>query len=107
MSIKRLLIAVFLLFQMTWGLAGCAGPKPIEDIVLARAAMDAARTVGAQSSAPGYYHKSEESYHLGQIALKGNYNREAQLHFANARMYAEKAENVTRLKKFKSGEALP
>ena len=84
---------------------GCAGPKPIEEIVLAKAAMQAARQVGAQSVAPGFYHKSEESYRLGSIALKGNYNNEAKRYFVKARRYAEKAENATRLKKFRSGES--
>jgi len=69
--------------------------------------MDAARNVGAQSVAPGFYHKAEESYRLGQRALNGNYNNEAKKHFIEARRFAEKAENSTRLKKFKSGEVFP
>ena len=88
-------------------LAACAGPKPIEEMVLAKVALDAAREVGAVSTASGYWYQAEENYRKGKRALRDNYNYDAKEFFVQARIYAEKAENSTRLKKFKSGEGYP
>ena len=98
----------FILFITTLLLfTSCAGPRPTEDMVLANTALEAARVVGATSVAPGFWHRAEESYRKGLNLMKGNYNYEAKEAFIEAREYAEKAENSTRLKKFKSGEAFP
>lgn len=88
-------------------LCSCAGPKPLEDMVLAKVALDTAKEVGAPSAASGYWYKAEENYRKGLEALEGNYNYDAKEFFIEAKIYAEKAENSTRLKKFKSGESFP
>ena len=85
----------------------CAGPKPIEELTLARVALDAAKDAGAASLASGYWYKAEESFRKGSEALNGNYNYDAKEFFIQAKLYAEKAENSTRLKKFKSGDSYP
>jgi hypothetical protein len=85
----------------------CAGPKPLLDYTLARTAMNSARDVGAPSFAPGYWAKAEESFQKGEAAFRYNENFEAEELFRRARAYAERAENSTRLKKFKSGENFP
>lgn len=86
---------------------GCAGPRPIEEHVLAQIALQSAKEAGAATLASGYWYKADESYRKGLEALKGNYNYEAKEHFISARINSEKAENATRLKKFKSGESYP
>ncbi|MCB0355674.1 MAG: DUF4398 domain-containing protein [Bdellovibrionales bacterium] len=88
-------------------LSACAGPKPAEELVLAKVALEAAKEVGAASAASGYWYRAEENYRKGQEALKSNYNYDAREFFIQAKNYAEKAENSTRLKKFKSGESYP
>ena len=94
-------------FFMFLNLIACAGPKPVEDMVLAKAALDAAKEVGATSSASGYWYRAEENFRKGKKALRDHYNYDAKEYFVKAREYAEKAENSTRLKKFKSGEGYP
>lgn len=96
---------LFLFFLMCCVfVAGCAGPRPLNEILYADTALEAARNAGAPAITPGFYHSAEENYNLGKKALEGHYNLEAQKYFILAREYAEKAENATRLKKFKSGE---
>ena len=88
-------------------MSSCAGPRPVEDLVIAKAALDAAQEAGATSMAPGFWHQAEESYRKGLKSMQGNYNYEARTHFQKAKVFAEKAENSTRLKRFKSGEGYP
>ncbi|MCB9025006.1 MAG: DUF4398 domain-containing protein [Bdellovibrionaceae bacterium] len=88
-------------------LSACAGPRPLEEMVLAKVAIKAAQDVGSVSIAPGYWYKAEENYRKGLESLKGNYNYDAKEFFVQAKIYAEKAENSTRLKKFNSGENYP
>ncbi len=94
-------VSAFLVFML---LLGCAGPKPMEEMVLAKVALDAAKSSGAVSVASGLWYRAEESYRKGRAALKDNYNYNAKEFFIQSRSFAEKAENSTRLKKFKSGE---
>ncbi len=96
--------AFFILFLT---LVGCAGPRPLEEMVLAKVALDSARESGAVTFASGYWYRAEESYRKGVVSLQGNYNYDAKEQFQEAKIYAEKAENSTRLKKFKSGESYP
>lgn len=88
-------------------IVSCAGPKPAEEYTLARTAMQAARAVGAPSFAPGYWAQAEESYRKGEKAYADNANYDAKDLFESARIFAEKAENSTRIKKFQSGEGFP
>jgi hypothetical protein len=86
---------------------GCAGPRPIEEHAMAEIALQSAKEAGALTLASGHWYKAEESYRRAFEALKGNYNYEAKDHFIAAKSHAEKAENASRLKKFKSGESYP
>lgn len=83
--------------------AGCAGPKPIEEYTLARTALQAAKVSGATSAAPGFWHRAEENFRKGQKAFDLNDNILAKEFFERAREYAEKAENAARLQSFRSG----
>ena len=92
---------------ISFSLWGCAGPKPIEDYVLSQAALKAAKDAGASSYASGYWFKAELSFRKAVKLYKNSSNSEAQVYFVRSRKYAERAEVLTRLKKFKSGEASP
>ena len=96
----RALIVVFLTLLG----ASCAGPAPYEEYTYARTALDAARSSGAAKYAPGLWFKADEAYRKGAKAYKDRYFKEARDYLINARKYAEKAENSTRLKKFESGD---
>ena len=93
-------VAVFLLFTAT----SCVGPAPHEDYTMAWTALESARSSGAVKYAPGLWFKSDESFRLGQQAYEDRYYDLARRYFKNSRIYAEKAENSTRLKKFQSGD---
>lgn len=81
-------------------------PAPIEDYTLARAAMDAARSVQASRHSPGYWHQAEEYYRKARLLYDDNEFDEAREEFQKARMAAEKAENSARLIRQKTGEVL-
>lgn len=83
--------------------AGCAGPKPYEDYALAYVALEAAKGAEASRYSPGNWSKAERLYREGQQAYKDNANERAKQLFRASMDYAEKAENVTRLKKFQTG----
>ena len=85
----------------------CAGPKPYQDYILSQAALGKAKSSGAESFAKSYWYKAEKSYLKAQRHYKLNENTEAGQYFRLSRKYAEKAEMLTRLKKFKSGEVTP
>ncbi len=88
-------------------LVACAGPQPIEEMALARAALDAAKDSGAPTVSPGFWHTAEDDFRKANVAMKNNDNYGAKDLFVECRELAEKAENATRLKKFKSGESFP
>lgn len=79
---------------------------PLEEWVLARAAVDAAKLVQAAKYSPGYWHQAEESYKKARILYKEENYDDAKSEFIIARKAAERAENSARLKRFQSGEAL-
>jgi hypothetical protein len=100
----RLVSSLFL----TAGLAGCVvGPSPYEEYTLARSAVRAAQEIDSAQFAVGLWTKSEENFRLGEQAWKDNENDAARKYFKMAQVYAERAENATRLKKFQSGDAMP
>ena len=82
---------------------GCAGPKPYADYSQAYVALRSAKSAEASRYSPGYWSKAERLYREGQQAYKENSNEKAQKLFRLSVKYAEKAENVTRLKKFQTG----
>lgn len=86
-------------------LFGCAGPKPYAEYSQAYIALKSARSSEASRYSPGYWSKAERLYREGEQAYKQNENEKAKVLFGQAQKYAEKAENVTRLRKFKTGGA--
>ena len=88
--------------------AGCvAAPPPYEEYTLARSAIRAAQDVDSARFASGLWVKAEENYRNGEKAFKDADYAEAKKFFAAAQVFAEKAENATRLKKFQTGESFP
>lgn len=91
-------------------LLGCkviASPPPYEEYNLARAALRAAQESDSARFATGLWNKAEESFRSGQKAYKDADYDAAKKLFQAAQANAEKAENVTRLKKFQTGESFP
>ncbi|MBV2167728.1 MAG: DUF4398 domain-containing protein [Bdellovibrio sp.] len=103
MKLQRLFIGV-LLFTV---IVGCQTvPAPIEDYSLARAALDAARSVQAARHSPGYWHQAEEAYRKGRIYFEDRDFSKAKEQFVRARVSAEKAENSARLIRQRTGDVL-
>ena len=88
-------------------LVGCTtAPAPVEEYTLARAAIEAAKSIEAARYSLGYWHQAEESYRRAQALYKDRQYDEAQAEFVKARLAAEKAENSARLIRQKNGEVL-
>jgi len=77
---------------------------PIEEYNLAAAAIEAAKQVDAAKYASGYFHKSQESYRKGQILFKTREYDKARAQFLNAKSEAERAENISRIVRWRNGE---
>ncbi|KYG63345.1 DUF4398 domain-containing protein [Bdellovibrio bacteriovorus] len=103
MRLQRLFIGV-LLFTV---IVSCQTvPAPVEDYSLARAALDAARSVQAARHSPGYWHQAEEAYRKGRIYFEDRDYSKAKEQFVRARVSAEKAENSARLIRQRTGDVL-
>lgn len=94
---KRILALVFIL-------VACATQPPVEEYTLARTAIAAARDQDSARYAPSYWHQAEESYRKGEGYFKAQDYKLAEEEFIKAKQFAEKAENATRVQRFKSGE---
>ena len=81
-------------------------PAPMDDYSLARAAMEAARSVQAARHSPGFWHQAEQAYRKARIAYRDREFDTAKEEFIKARAAAEKAENSARLIRQKSGDIL-
>lgn len=88
-------------------LVGCVGPAPIRDYNLANTAIKAAKKSGAANYAPAALTSATNHFQQAEEKYKIKEYEEAKKLFKAARMYAEKAENQTRVKKFKTGETFP
>lgn len=84
--------------------SGCASAPPFTEYTVARAAVGAAREFDSAKYATGLWNKAEDFYRRGQKAFRNSDYEEARNFFRLATEYAEKAENLTRLKKSQSGE---
>lgn len=88
-------------------LLGCQTvPVPLEDYSLARAALEAARSVQAPRHSPGYWHQAEEAYRKGRVYFDDRDYIKAKQQFIRARISAEKAENSARLIRQRTGDIL-
>lgn len=88
-------------------LGGCASPPPFEDYALARSAISAAQEVDSAKFAKGFWSRAEENYLEGQKAFANQDYEVAKKLLRKSTEYAERAENLTRLKKFQTGDSFP
>lgn len=88
-------------------LVGCQTvPAPMDDYSLARAALEAARSVQAPRHSPGYWHQAEEAYRKGRVYYEDRDYIKAKQQFIRARLSAERAENSARLIRQRTGDIL-
>lgn len=95
------------LVLISLSLSACQSvPAPLEEYTLARAAIDAAKSVQAARHSPGYWHQAEEAYRKGRMHYKDRDWSSARENFVKARIAAEKAENSARLIRQRTGDVL-
>ena len=104
---NRYLVVLFFVFPGIVVLQGCVTiPPPQLEYTLAKAAIDAARSVQAVRYSPGYWHQSEEFYRQAKILYNEREYEQSKELFEKARVAAEKAENSARLIRQKNGDIL-
>lgn len=81
-------------------------PAPLEEYTLARAALEAAKSVQAPRHSSGYWHQAEDAYRKARIYYNDRDWGRAKFEFVRARIAAEKAENSARLIRQKTGDVL-
>ena len=82
----------------------CAGLPPIKEYSLAREALLQAKKSGADKHHPNYYAKALKSYRAGKASFKDRYFDRAGDHFESAVEYAERSEDLTRVKRARVGD---
>jgi len=88
-------------------LSGCVTmAPPMDEYVLARTALESAKSVDAARYSAGFFHKAELAYKKAQQHFEDREYIEATAEFRKSRDAAEKAENSARLIRFKNGEVL-
>ena len=85
-------------------LASCVGPAPIEEYSISKAALEAARDSGAHQRAPNQMFSAEEKYKQATQAYGEREYEKARSLFRKSIEYSEKAENISRLNEFQSGD---
>lgn len=89
-------------------LSSCvSAPPPYAEYNIARVAVRAAQDVDSARYASGLWNRADENYRAGERAFNDNDFSEAKRRFQQATLFAEKAENATRLKKFQTGDSFP
>ena len=93
---------------MAGGLTACiTPPPPYEDYTIARTALHSAQEVDSARFAAGWWDKAEDNYRKDEQAYKDNEFEQAQKYLRRTIRYSERAEDVTRKKKFESGDSFP
>lgn len=88
-------------------LVGCETiPAPVQDYALARAALDACKSVEAAKYSAGFYHRGLENYSRAEVLYREREFKQARELFVRARADFEKAENSAQVQRKKSGEVL-
>lgn len=87
--------------------SGCISPRPVTEQLLAHVAISSAKEAGADRMAAVLWHDAEREYLAGRRALDDRDNDAARTAFLKSRKFAEDAENLTRLKRFQTGEVVP
>ncbi len=77
---------------------------PLLEYSLARSAIESAKNVESVKYSPSHWHQASEYYRTATLLYKDGRYEEAKENFLQAKAFAEKAENLTRLKRFKSGD---
>lgn len=85
---------------------GCVTHPPATEYNLAYVAMEAARSVQAVRYAPALWSQAEQEYRQGEEMLRQEDYKKAERAFIRARDLAERAENLTRAKRFETGEGV-
>ncbi|HAG92194.1 MAG TPA: hypothetical protein DCL41_09990 [Bdellovibrionales bacterium] len=102
---SKILKGPFLLFVLQAAvLAACVSPPPYEEYTLASEAIRAAQEADGSKYSPAFWLEAERSYRAAEQAYKLNEFEKAKTMFVKARHAAERAENQSRLEKFKSGD---
>lgn len=99
----KLALCCFFLFTGLF----CAGKPPKQEYNLADAAIQAAQDAKASEFVPGVWHSADQAYQKALRLYEDREYDEARKYFLKAIKLAEKAENLTLLKKMKSGEVDP
>ena len=99
----------FFLFAVSWLgfillFVSCAGLPPIKEYSLAREALSHAEKHRSDKHYPGYYGKALKLYRQGESAYKDRYYGRAENRFEEALEYAERAEDLTRIKRARAGD---
>ena len=101
------MIRAVLVFSLGLVLMSCStGPAPLEEYTIARAAIEAARSVEAARLSPGYWNQAEDAFQIGQRLYEERDFVRAKQEFIRSRMAAERAETASRLLRQKNGEVL-
>lgn len=84
-------------------LGACVGPAPVKDYNLAHTAILAAKSAEAPKHAPAFWSRAQKAYRQAQKQYKDREYEKAMASFKKARLFAERAENFTALKKMREG----
>lgn len=82
----------------------CVGAPPVEDYNIAATAINSARIAGAPRFAAGYLARATDSYKLAQKLYDDRDYDRARTAFHQAKLFAERAENLSALKRAQTGE---
>lgn len=82
----------------------CVGAPPVDDYNLAQTALNSARIAGAPRFAAGYLARATDSYKLAQRFYEERDYERARVAFRQAKLFAERAENLSALKRAQTGE---
>ena len=95
---------IFVVIFFTLFTGGCVGPKPLKDYVLSHQAMVYAKRSEADVIANSWFSKAEDTYQQAEIAWANSEHDRAKKLFIKARRYFERAENMAKVQKFKTGD---
>ncbi len=86
-------------------IVSCVNPQPSrEEYNLAVTALRSARDSEAKRYAPKVYTTARRYFRRAERSFKEKYYSDATDYFRKSRYYAEKAENIARVKMFKQGD---
>lgn len=91
-------------FLLLLAVSSCVGPAPVDDYNLAAAALQSAKQAGASRFASGFLTKANDYYKQALVEYDNRDYKKAQVLFRQARLFAERAENVSVIKRAQTGE---